>query len=481
MAEEVIDLYELCAKPLDPWQKFVLRKGLGMTADGRWSALKVACWVPRQNGKGGIIEALELAWLFLPGFQQRLITHSAHLYSTAQEAFIRIRDIIDGSEILRPMARVREANGEQGFITLEGQRLKFVARTKSGTRGFSAPRLVLDEAQEIASDMMAAAMPTMAAQKHPQVWFFGTPPTDPAAWCYALKEDGEAGAPDLCWCDWGDDLDLASATPEEVAARIQDVDRAYAANPAMGDPALGARISEEFVRSEMRPSGLGDRYVFERLGIWRPKATGGAGVIAEAAWARQTQADPQRPTDFVIALDISPSRTNASIVLVGPNPAHEDGLIVSLVDYRDGTDWIVARLAELRDRYKPVAIALDKKGPAGSLLVDLARVGIVEPVDPEHPKRGDLAIPNAADVAAGYGLFVDAVRQGALWHCDDAPLNLALAGAQTRQMLGGGSAWARKGRTDISPLVAATIGNWAYVTRAELVKAAPYDALANIW
>ena len=36
-------------------------------ADGNWSAFEVGVNVPRQNGKGGIIEARELAGLFLLG------------------------------------------------------------------------------------------------------------------------------------------------------------------------------------------------------------------------------------------------------------------------------------------------------------------------------------------------------------------------------------------------------------------------------
>ncbi len=85
---EAVELAASAGLLLDPWQEAVLTHGLGEQADGRWASFKVSCWVPRQNGKGAIIEARELAGLFL--FKERLILHSAHEYKTASEAYIRI-------------------------------------------------------------------------------------------------------------------------------------------------------------------------------------------------------------------------------------------------------------------------------------------------------------------------------------------------------------------------------------------------------
>jgi hypothetical protein len=54
-------------------------------ADGKWAAFEVGLNVARQNGKGSILEARELAGLFLLG--ERLIIHSAHEFATSLEAF----------------------------------------------------------------------------------------------------------------------------------------------------------------------------------------------------------------------------------------------------------------------------------------------------------------------------------------------------------------------------------------------------------
>jgi hypothetical protein len=473
-APEVIDLYEAVAKPLDPWQKLALTHGLGVTSAHEWAALKIACWVARQNGKGGVIEALELAWLFLPGMQQRYITHSAHKYQTAQEAFRRIKAIIDGSDMLSSKVKaIRETNGEQGVELMTGERLAFMARTRTGARGLTAPRVILDEAQELDDDMMASAMPTMSAQPDPQVWFFGTPPDRPDAWVYGLKEDGEAGADDLCWLDWSA-LDLTGMTPEAIAEACANIDLAYAANPA-----LGKRITEKFVRSEQRPSGLGARYVYERLGAWRPRSLGGAGVIAEAQWKTQVDRKAERPALIAFAIGMNPDRTQSTIAAAGRRPDGHYQLLV--IDTRPGTSWVVDRMVELKAAWNPVAIALDAKGPASSLIKALEDAGIALPNDEERPRRGDLMIPTLADLSAWFGLFVDGVRDGVIWHADEGPLNLALRGAKTRTLTGGGSTWDVKGSADISPLVASNLALGALIHREPLVVASTYDLLQSVW
>jgi phage terminase large subunit-like protein len=42
---------------LDPWQQFVIHNALGERPDGKWAAFEVGVEVPRQNGKGGLLEA----------------------------------------------------------------------------------------------------------------------------------------------------------------------------------------------------------------------------------------------------------------------------------------------------------------------------------------------------------------------------------------------------------------------------------------
>jgi hypothetical protein len=463
-APEIISLAAKAKLHLDPWQQYVLTHGLGMHADGEWTARRVSCWVPRQNGKGAIIEALELAWLFL--LDEDLIIHSAHQHRTSQRAYVRLEKLIRRTpSMLKRVKSFRQANGEQQIELHDGRMLQYVTRSRTAVRGFSSAKLVLDEAQELTSEQMAAIGPTVSAMPNWQIWFFGTPPDDQSAWVYGLKEDGEAGRPRLAHFDWGVELVAEAPGTYEKAA---DIELAYAANPAMGD-APGCRIEPETVEDEYRPSGLGIKYPQERLGAWKPRALEGGGVIDPRVWADLADAASRRDGDVALAVDVTPLRTHATIAMYG---VRADGLgHVQVVTYGEGVDWVVAKLRDLIAVLNPLAIVLDPKGGASSLLgefkadVELGGLALREPKDPEHPERGDLALPLAQEVAQATGQFIDAVRERKVRHVGQPELTSAVANAKTRPLLDS-IAWGRKqSDVDISPLVGVTLARWAYVTR----------------
>jgi phage terminase large subunit-like protein len=453
-APEIIDLAATAGLHLDEWQRYVITHGCGMDRTGEWTAKRVSCWVPRQNGKGGIIEALELAWLFL--LDEELVIHSAHQHRTSQRAYVRLEKLIRRTPaMLKRVKSFRQANGEQQIELHDGRMLQYVTRSRTAVRGFSTAKLVLDEAQELTSEQMAAIGPTVSAMRNSQIWFFGTPPDDPAAWVYGLKEDGEAGRPRLAHFDWGVDLLAEAPGTYEKSA---DMELAWAANPAMG-----IRLELEGVEDEYRPSGLGMSYPQERLGCWKPRALEGGGVIDPRVWAGLADPDSRRSGDVALAVDVTPLRTHASISMFG---MRADGAgHAQVVVYGEGVDWVVGKLVELRSVLDPVAIGLDPKGGASSLLGELEAVGIAAPADAEFPARGDQALPMVHEVAQATGQFIDAVRQQQLRHVGQAELTSAVANAKTRP-LADAVAWGRKqSDVDISPLVSVTLARWAFVTR----------------
>lgn len=469
-APEVIALATKAGLVLDPWQQYVLTHGLGQSLDGEWTARRVGCWVPRQNGKGVIIEALELAWLFLPGLQQDLVIHSAHQHKTAMKAYVRMKRLVRNVPWMhRKVRQYRDTNGEQQIELSDGRALEYSTRSGKAIRGYTAPKLVLDEAQYLTDEHMAAIGPSTSAMPNLQMWFFGTPPTDPTAWAYDLREDGEAGTPRLGWCDWGAELDLSD--PDAVKAALADLELAYATNPA-----LGIRILEETVVDEARPSGLGEKYPMERLGVWLPRLRKGGGVISAEAWAALADPGSRRAGDVAFAVDMNPRRTHTSIALWGRRP---DGRgHAELVDYRPGTAWVVERLVALRDKHAPLAIALDARGPAGSLVDALADAGITRPADPERPHRGHLACPTSAEVASACGQLLDAVSDAEFAHYPRQELARAAEGAVTRA-IGEASGFGRLvSDVDIAPLIAVTLARWAFEAADD---GADYDLLQSVW
>jgi hypothetical protein len=153
----------------------------------------VALIVSRQNGKGSIIEAAELGWLFL--LKERLVLHTAHEVKTSAEAFLRIKDLIENCPTLtKRCKKPRLVNGEQTIETLSGQRLRFMARSKGAGRGFTGHKIILDEAYALEDKHMAALFPTLTAVPDPQVWYTSSAPHADDAVLSALMDRGAAGS-----------------------------------------------------------------------------------------------------------------------------------------------------------------------------------------------------------------------------------------------------------------------------------------------
>lgn len=442
--QEAVDLAASAGLFLDDWQQWVLTQSLGERGDGRWSAFEVGLIVPRQNGKGSILEARELFGLVLA--EEELIVHSAHLFKTSKEAFRRVLRLLESTEDLkRKIKRVSNTHGDESIELTNGCRLAFVARSKGGGRGLSGDCLILDEAFALTDDQIEALMPIMSARDNAQIWYTSSPPLDEVTGevLFGVRARGESKSDDsLAWMDWG-----------QLPGVDLDDPRVWAAS----NPALGTRITLEAVareRRSMKAEGFGR----ERLGIW-PETAGDA-IISPQLWQELATSDASRPENPVFMVDVSPDRATAAIVAVG---RVGELLLVSVVDHRPGTDWIPDRLGQLKVRWPASVFVVDGKSPAATLLPALAEAGIEPAADREQLRHGELLVMDAYQAALAWGSFVDLVRQRQVAHLDEAPLNVALAGAKTRN-LGDGSAWARRGGTDITPLVAATGATWVAAT-----------------
>ena len=100
---EAAELAARAGLHLDPWEKFVLDGALAERADGKWASWEVGLNVPRQNGKGAILEARELAGPIL--FGERLLIHSAHEQATSSEHFLRLLALFAEAEFTSRMPR----------------------------------------------------------------------------------------------------------------------------------------------------------------------------------------------------------------------------------------------------------------------------------------------------------------------------------------------------------------------------------------
>jgi hypothetical protein len=119
---------------------------------------------------------------------------------------------------------------------------------------------------------------------------------------------------------------------------------------------------------------------------------------------------------------------------------------------REGTDWVIPRLNELRRQWRPVAVVIPKNGPAASLAIAAEHAGI------------EVMAASSADEAAAFALVVTGVRDRKIIHMgrEKAPtLWSAIASAETRDIGDGGRGWSRRtSEDDITPVTAATLALW---------------------
>ena len=434
-----VDLAGEAGLELDDWQSWQLEEAMAIRPDGRWASFEVGLSVARQNGKGSILEARELAGLFLPEVHEHLLTHTAHEFKTAQEHFLRIAGLVEAlpPKYRRLVKHIYTANGSEAIEMRDGRRLRFLARSGGSGRGFSGDLVVLDEAMILLLASISALVPTMAARAKvtvggPQLWYTGSPGLgdDRSDVFASVRDRGLEGAARLFWAEWGagepDDHTGSNVDPDDVAEWFR-------ANPAMHT----GRMELEFVEAE-RPA-LGDDFPRERLGVW-----GGGGVsspIDADTW--RALADPSsKPGDHVaFALHVPPEGKRAAIARAG---FRADGLVHGEVDVRTGTRWAVERLAELAPKRNAV-VCIDSTGMAASLIPALIEAGV------------KVVAYSTRDVVRACGSFVEKVDESELRHPGQPELALAVDAARKRKV---GEAWLWQRRdtsADISPLQALTL------------------------
>lgn len=436
---EAVELAEAAGLLLDPWQRLALEVGLGERADGSWAAFEVALLVSRQNGKGAVLEARELAGLFL--FGERLILHSAHEFKTAKEAFYRMRRLIeDCPDFDRRVKQIKQSNEEVSIELLSGQRLRYVARSSGGGRGFSGDCVILDEAYELGPDQMAALLPTLSARPNPQLWYTSSAPMRTSVQLHRVRQRAMSDTPArLALLEW-------SAGPDD--------DHADPAVWAATNPGMGIRISAEHVANEQDALDA-DVFARERLGVADvPPSAQQQAAIPEVVWASCRDALSAPVGKVAFAVDVALDRSFAAVAVAG---RRADGRVhVELVRHEPGQAWVTPWLAERLRMHPSVGVGLDPASPAGSLIPSLVRAGI------------DPALITGRALAQTCGRVLDLAVEGSLRHLGQPSLDAAAAGA-VRRKLGDAWAWDRKTGVDICPLVAATVALWVL----ESVEGAP--------
>jgi phage terminase large subunit-like protein len=455
---------------LDPWQELVLDHALSVRPDGKWCHTDVGVMVSRQNGKGSILEALELWGLFI---NEETIMHTAHNHKTSLEHFRRMESLIrTAPELASEVLRFSHNNNDQVIELRSGARLLFGTRTKGAARGLTLDRVICDEAMYLTEEHITALGPTTMAVPNPQIWFTGSAGTKESTEFGRMRARAIDGThPSLFYAEWSIDAHDSFCTFDcEAHDDPYSQDSFAKANPALGD-----RIAVDFVESRSRTMSI-EAFQQEHLGVGDWPADGEEWqVIGEEAWKARADRTSEMSGQVVLAVATSQDRKYSCIAAAGRSA--DDLTQVEITsdeddyDYRPGVQWVVDAVLEMWKTVKPAAVVIDK-GQALSFHDELVKAGV------------KVISYNSFDYAQACGEFYSAVlpRKGEepiLVHLGQPPLNLAVAGADKKDSEDSWR-WSKSNSSvDITPLVAATLAAWGYRKYINTKAAAPWVAFGS--
>lgn len=404
-ADEAIEFLGLIGVEMDPWQEYLLRSILHLDHRGKWAATEVGMVVPRQSGKTFVAEFRELIGLFVLGEQMQI--HSAQLFSTAKESYLRQVARIERVPALKAMIhKCRTGNDNVSIELKNGARLSYQARGNDPSRGFSADLVVYDEAYGLNVDVMSASMSTLSARPNPQLLYCSSTGMEDSDFLLRVRERGIERAPRLAFFEW-------SADP---GCDPRDKEQWYKANPA-----LGIRIEEEFIETEGGALDWGKQFCRERLGMWADTSL--KDVIPLEAWQACGDEDSVIVGDeLFVAVDVSPFRDAASVAVCGLSGNGRRQ--IEVIESAKGTNWITGFVQKLMmSSNLPTRVVVQGGGVPGSFIAPLMELGC------------EMTILGQADIGKGTGEFYEAVMAGRVVHLDDPILETALGNA-TRYNIG---------------------------------------------
>lgn len=485
VAEEVLD-WSTNYWDLDDWQNWYTTESLGVKPNRRWASVDTCGIVPRQNGKGTLLEVRELAGLFV--LNERKIIHTAHQFSTAQEHFDRCLEILDNNSDLRKhvLGRPMKSHGleairlkpkstmifaARGTMVRKSfiRKLEFHARTGKKSRGFTCNCLVIDEAMYLTAAQIGAIRPTLRAVANHQVCLMGSAgmkdSLELAVYHEGILEDDKT----FFGAEWGGlKMHTASCKRDKVRGRktndyVVDCamhdDRDDPQSWAKSNPAYGIRIEEDTFRNEMskiRDITEANRELLN-VGEW-PQREAGWHVIDRDVWDHLSVANAGTVPPVVLSVDVDEDNRSAAIgaawmgadrKIIVSNPK---GCVL------EGTDELMAKLDALynmiRKQFGPVlAIVVPGDGPAAGFAAEIVK------------KYRDRALKvSVTDQAAAFAFFTQKCKDGVIAHAPEAKaadLYKAVGSADTRPVGDAGKTWKRSdAAVPVSPVTTVTLAAW---------------------
>lgn len=425
----------------DPEQRMMLDVLFGLApsdeqrdenGDPVWlSAAFESCVVaPRQNMKTGLMKMAALGWLFVT--KEKVVTWSAHEFTTTSEAFDDLRLILENTPMLRrrlapgPSGGIYGGNVSPRIVLADGRKLKFKARTKTGARGLTGDKIVLDEAFALQPSHTGSIHPTLTAVPDPQILYGSSAGMVGSSILRDLRDRGRRGSPGLAYWEWcserrpcvNDQCTHAKpGTPQWLEGCALDAPDLW----AEGNTLLGRQRSNGtgLTLEKMRKFRLAEdphEFMRERMGWWDE---GGADeLFGPGHWAECSGEVPGSTEVESIGIAVAFGQTSAAVVgagHVGDRP------VILPMKSGPGTTWILDYVAEVA-KGKRIPVVVDGGGPAGFLVEGLRKI---------TRRTRVLTLNQCKDACAEAN---EAVRSHSLLHANFPELNAAVGAASWRDV-----------------------------------------------
>lgn len=392
-----------------------------------WAADNVGLVVPRQNGKGDVIEHRELLGAFI--FGETTIMHSAHLLETAEAAWGRMLERVEANPHLsKRLKKVDRSNGRKAIHFTNGSSIYYRSRSEKSSRGLQYQLIVFDEAMYVTDEQIAALTPTQTAQAHSQSLFVFTGLFAESSFMHQARRSViEGNGEGWAWLEWAID------DPE----KIQDDDWVRAVNPSVADGLI------RFDKLKAQRGKMGrDRFAREHCNLHDFPASAKSDINPDRL-AALVDPDSTPGPRIVLGLHVARDLSRSWVVVASERP---DGrLHVELAESKEGLAWVPGWLEYARDHHGiTTPVYLSSVMAAGNLI----------------PKLDELQV-KWADIRGGAWFracdqFMEAYLDGTLVHLDQPELTNSLIGARLKDK-GMGRMWDwGESLDELGPTVAAT-------------------------
>lgn len=402
-----------------PWQRLVADTACELLPDGRPAYREVIVTVPRQSGKTALFFSWQLDRCMSWGRPQRT-AFTAQTGKDARDKFLdELFPLLDQSPLNALVKRANRGMGNESIQFRNGSSLRILSTSSTTGHGKTLHQAVMDEVWHDVDDRREQGLrPAMITQADAQLLVCSTAGTA-ASTLYnrKVRAGREAAKLDtgkgIAYFEWSAPADWT----------VDQVHRLGEFHPAVGFTQTEDALAVEL--ASMEPD--------EALRAYGNRPTQGTDSIwPDETWARVCSATAEPTGTLRIAAEVAEDRSTSCLVVA-------DGDTCELVERRGGTDWLVGRAEELRDRHRG-RIVIDGRGPASTLGWD------------KRVTRMD-----SEDVVTACAELWDMVVEGRVTFRACEEFDRAVRGAVKRRV-GDRWVWSRSGsHDDVTPLMAASL------------------------